>query len=175
VTGRIELSLKELKKAPPILLPNGHKVVQLLIEEAHRKVLQSGVLATFSEIRDRFWLIKGRQQVKSVVGKCLICRKLDSRHFDQPPAPLPLDRITESDPFRATSIDFAGPIYVKRERVKRRKRREKKKNEETGLKTYIVLFICAVIRGIHLELVPDISVPKFILALRRFSGRKACA
>jgi len=43
------------------------------------------------------------------------------------------------------------------------------------LKTFIVLFICAVIHAINLKLVPGMSVPTFILTLQSFSGRKASA
>ena len=83
--------------------------------------------------------------------------------------------ITESDAFRTTGIDFTGPIYVKNELVKRRRGREKRENQETRLKTYLVLFIRVVTHAIHLELVPSMSVPTFILTLRSFSGRKASA
>jgi len=68
-TGRIEPSLEKRQNAPPILLPNGQYVVQLLIKETHRKVLRSGECATLAELRDRSWLVKGRQQVKKIVGK----------------------------------------------------------------------------------------------------------
>ncbi len=70
---RIDLSLVERQKAPPILLTSGHYVSKLLIEEAYQKVLNSSVRATLAELRERFWLVKRRQQIKAVVGKFLIC------------------------------------------------------------------------------------------------------
>ena len=41
------------------------------------------------------------------------------------------------------------------------------------MKVYVCLFTCAVTRAVHLELVTDLSVETFLLAVRRFSGRRS--
>jgi len=66
----------------------------------------------------------------------------------------------EAPPFTYTAIDFAGPMYVGRE-----------KGEE-GNKVWICLFTCCVTRDIHLELVSDMSTVTFVRALKRFSARR---
>ena len=37
---------------------------------------------------------------------------------------------------------------------------------------YVCLFTCCSTRAVHLELVPDLSVNSFLLAFRRFVGRR---
>ena len=41
------------------------------------------------------------------------------------------------------------------------------------MKVYVCLFTCAVTRAVHLELVTDLSVETFLLAVRRFSGHRS--
>ena len=40
-------------------------------------------------------------------------------------------------------------------------------------KVYICLFTCAAIRAVHLEVVNDLSVGTFLLAVRRFASRQS--
>ena len=55
------------------------------------------------------------------------------------------------------SVDHAGPLYA-RDAVK--------------TKFYILLFTCAVIRAVHLELVGSLSTQDIVLAFRRFVSRR---
>ena len=66
------------------------------------------------------------------------------------PPPLPKMRVNESKPFEVTGVNFTGALYVKE------LSREKK--------VYICLFTCACTRGVHLEIVSDLTVDSFILA-----------
>ena len=58
-----------------------------------------------------------------------------------------------------TGVDFTGALYVV------------SNHQET--KAYICLFTCAATRGIHLEVVTDLSTETFLLAFRRFTSRKS--
>ena len=64
--------------------------------------------------------------------------------------------VTASRPFQVTGIDFAGPLYVKGKPLLR--------------KCYIVLFTCATIRAVHLELCSDLPTDTFLLAFQRVIG-----
>ena len=86
------------------------------------------------------------------------CRKIIGKACKPPdPPPLPGDRVQDLVPFSVTGIDFAGPLQVK--------------DESKARKMYICLFTCAVVRAIHLELVPDLTTESFLLAFRRFTSR----
>ena len=112
-------------------------------------------------MRERFWIIRGRQTVKKIVRRCVRCRKVEAKHFTLPQQPdLPEERVSDDPPFTHTGIDFAGPLYTS----------EKGANKETA-KAYVCLFTCASARAVHLELTKRLSSEAFILAFRRFTSR----
>ena len=171
VVGRIELAFEAEGSVPPILLPDKHPVTDLIIRQAHHQVLHAGTRATLTHLRETYWIVRGRQQVKRVINSCVICKKLNSRSFDELPACLPLERVREADPFQNVGVDFAGPLYVRPfnyDEIKRANPGEPMVME----KTYIALFTCAVTRAVHLELVPNLTTTEFLLTLRAFIGRR---
>ncbi|GBM03662.1 hypothetical protein AVEN_134896-1 [Araneus ventricosus] len=115
-----------------------------------------GVDGTLTQLREQFWIIKGRQFVKNVLNDCIICRRYKVKTGTQVVAPLPPDRIQEHSPFDVSGVDFAGPFYV----------------NDSNTKCYLIIFTCAVIRAVHLELVPNMSTDSFLLAFRRFISRR---
>ncbi|GFS88495.1 integrase catalytic domain-containing protein [Trichonephila clavipes] len=64
-----------------------------MVRDPHEKVFHGGVSETLLEIRERFWLIKGRQTVKNILKKRLICKRFSSTSGVQVPAPLPALRV----------------------------------------------------------------------------------
>ena len=77
-----------LKNAPipfnarfPIFLPSSSHFTNLVINECHLKVLHNGVRETLTELRSCFWVVKGRQVVKTVIGKCSVCKKIEVMQF----------------------------------------------------------------------------------------------
>ena len=79
----------------------------------HKRLHHAGVRATLAELKERFWPIRCRQQVKRVLWKCVICQKLQSPPFDEIAAPLPLGRTRQATPFEIVGVDFAGSFLVK--------------------------------------------------------------
>ncbi len=112
-TGRMELAIRERDREPPILLPDNHPVVDLIVRDTHQRLLHAGLRSTHGEMREYFWVVKGRQQVKKVLNKCVICRKIQSRPFDELAAPIPIERVRKARPFDSCGVDFAGPLYYK--------------------------------------------------------------
>jgi len=72
-------------------------------------------------------------------------------------APLPAEHVQASTPFAVTGLDFAVPLYTKK---------------DTSAKSYILLLTCATMRALHLEVSSDMSVDKFLMALDRFVSRE---
>ena len=158
-TGRLGKSDLDLEAREPIVLPKGHEFTTLVIKRCHDCVLHSGVRSTLAQLRSKYWVPKGRQEVKRVLGACLICRKWNSKPCTRPQqAALPEFRVTRSAPFVNAGVDFAGPLFV---------------TTKDGMsKVYIALFTCCVTRAVHLELVEDLTAPTFLRCLRRFIGRR---
>jgi len=54
--------------------------------------------------------------VKKLLGACFVCKKLEGKPFESPPAAvLPYIRVTEAPQFTCVGADFAGPLMVKEE------------------------------------------------------------
>ncbi|XP_035222580.1 uncharacterized protein LOC118195385 [Stegodyphus dumicola] len=77
----------------------------------------AGVAETLTQIREKFWILKGRQRVKSNINKCVICYRFKAKPLSQDIAPLPIERITEANPFEVVGLDFAGPMSTKDEEL----------------------------------------------------------
>ena len=116
-------------------------------------MLHAGIRTTLAEVREEFWIIRGRQQVKKHLSHCVACRKQTSRHFDESPAMLPLDRIREAEPFEIMGVDYAGPLLClgglltrarKKEAEKRWAEQRKEKEEITYEESpYASFYLCS--------------------------------
>ena len=73
--GRLVHSGLDVEAKTPIDLPKEHRVTNLLIERCHERVLHSGLRATLAEIRAKYWIPRGRQVVKKLLGRCVMCRR----------------------------------------------------------------------------------------------------
>ncbi|XP_064488373.1 uncharacterized protein LOC135400472 [Ornithodoros turicata] len=159
VGGRLEALPDPSDLKHPILLPSHHRLTSLIIMYAHLRLCHASIHTTLLDLRDRYWLLKGRQTVKRVLRQCRRCRRTRLRPESALVAPLPRERITPTTTFNVTGVDFCGPLYV---RV----------SSSASSKAYAALFTCAVTRAIHLELVTNMTAPAFLLAFRRFVARR---
>lgn len=138
----------------PIILPDKHSVVESLIRDLHRRSCHVGVQGLLCMLREKYWILRGRRAVRSVINKCVICRRFNSKPIVVEQPPLPADRVGNSVPFGITGVDFAGPLFLR-----------------SGNKCWICLFTCAVYRAVHLELTNSLSTSSFLQVLRRFVAR----
>ena len=157
--GRFKNSCLFENVKSPKLLPRKDHFSELVVLDNHVKLLHSGVSHTLSRVRQEYWLLKGRTEVRRIILNCRLCRRIEGRPYKLPTmAPLPKQRVTESSPFTFTGLDYLGPLYIKE-----------------GLqykKVWVCLFTCLCVRAIHLELVSDMTSIQFLLALRRFVARR---
>jgi len=141
----------------PILLDGSHHVTHLLISHTHVHLHHLGVRVVLSHLRHEFWILGARQNIKKVLRTCLPCKIASNARGQVVEAPLPAERLQPSTPFAVTGLDFAGPLYAKKDQ---------------SAKSYILLLTCATTRALHLELLSDMPVDKFLMALDRFVSRR---
>ncbi|GBN58191.1 hypothetical protein AVEN_159183-1 [Araneus ventricosus] len=154
VQTRLILSQDPEDFTHPTVLPD-HPLLERLVLHTHRSLMHAGVLTTLAQLREKFWIPKGRRVVKAILRQCIKCKRLTAGKVNPDPAPLPPDRIHRVAAFQITGADLAGPLSLR-----------------GGSKAWIVLFTCAVYRAVHLELVSSLSTESFMQALRRFWARR---
>ncbi len=163
--GRLEHSDLNIDAKFPVLIPKRCGIENLIIRDAHARVLHYGRKDTLNEIRSEYWLIQGRARVTSFVHRCNLCRKFDGKLLKKlPAAPLPDYRVQCCDPFTNVGVDYLGPIHVYPTPANTR---------TTVGKVHVVLYTCANTRMVHLDLVPDTGCYAFINSLKRFVGRRS--
>ena len=54
-----------------------------------------------------------RSLVKSIIFKCVGCRRLRAKQCTQKMSDLPVDRISQTAPFENVGCDFFGPFQIK--------------------------------------------------------------
>ena len=97
----------------PLLLRRNSYFTKLIILRSHEKVFHSGLEATLSNVRMRYWITKGRQTVKTVLKNCFICNLVKGKFIVPRKIPiLPNFRVNCSFEFDSVGVDFAGPLYV---------------------------------------------------------------
>ncbi|XP_030586866.1 uncharacterized protein LOC115781376 [Archocentrus centrarchus] len=143
----------------PVILPQKHHVSELIIWHFHKLTGHSGAERVLSEIRQSFWIVRGRITVKRVLARCIPCKRHRAPISTQYMADLPADRVTPSQPpFTSVGVDYFGPINIRRGRGE--------------VKRYGCLFTCLTTRAIHLEVAHSLDTDSFINALQRFMARR---
>ena len=100
----------------------------------------------------------GRSVVRSVILRCVVCKRFEGRPIRAPrQPPLPDFRVRGAPAFMFAAVDFAGPLWVR--------------DKEMSRKIWICLFTCCVCRAIHL-VVFDMTTTAFLRCVKRFAARR---
>ncbi|KRZ47836.1 hypothetical protein T02_819, partial [Trichinella nativa] len=163
VGGRLRRSTLPPESKHPIILPHNHPVTELLIKDHHVRQMHAGVNQTLVAIRTKFWIIRARNAVKKIIRSCPVCRRVDAQPYRLRMGELPADRVTETQPFIHTGVDFAGPLFI---------RPDVRGRDVRVNKAYVCIFTCMTTRAVHLELLREQTTDSFLQGLRRFISRR---
>ncbi|PIC11432.1 hypothetical protein B9Z55_029091 [Caenorhabditis nigoni] len=137
-----------------------HKLAELIAMDSHNSLLHQGPKDTIRDINQRYWIPKLTALARRIRKKCVTCKKRHGRPYTYPFATeLPSIRTQTCRPFQHDGLDYFGPISYKTA-------------AGTTGKLWVMLITCLITRAVHLEVVPDNSTSSFLLAMRRFIGRR---
>ncbi|CAB0044541.1 unnamed protein product, partial [Trichogramma brassicae] len=163
VGGRLQNATIEEEHRHPILLPSYQHVTDLIIRNYHLRLHHAGIQTTLTNIRHRFWLLDGKNQVRKIIRRCVTCFRHHPVPIQSKMGNLPSSKVREAYAFEHTGVDYFGPIFIK----------EKKFRNRTRVKAYGCVFICMATKAVHIEIVSNLTTDGFLGALRRFIGRRA--
>ena len=127
--------------------PRDHHLTRLVVLNAHTKVHHSGPKDRNQvQILDSERTVPGENDNKEMQYLSTYGRPTLQSSATSSTTRLPSKR---SSPFVATGVDFAGPFYVRYP------------GGSEVHKVWLCLFTCAIVRAVHLELVPDMSACTF--------------
>ena len=144
----------------PVILPRKNHVVDSLIRHSHRLDGHCGVEYTHNQLRQKWWIIQGRQAVRGVLGKCVPCQRQKKPVEVQKMGPLPASRLEIGAPFQVAGVDVCGPFASKIGKSR------------ATFKVYCLVCTCFTSRAIHLEPLEDLSTAAFLRALTRIQARR---
>ena len=138
----------------PVYIPAKHVLSEMVVKQAHLRTVHGGVGLIMSKVHEEHWIPKLRALAKKVLSRCYRCKRFHTTAEPSPPqGNLPKERTEGEMPFDVVGVDYAGPIYY-----------QSKKDEK---KSYILLYTCSLTRGLHLELLPDLSCEEFLASFKR--------
>ncbi len=76
--------------------------MSLTVKKSHQRVRHNGTKETLTEVRSRFWIVKGRSLVRKLVRQCAICQRYEGAHYQVPPPPTTITGVPR---------DGEAPVY----------------------------------------------------------------
>ncbi|XP_025997196.2 uncharacterized protein LOC105199694 [Solenopsis invicta] len=162
VGGRLKNSDLQYDACHPILLPRHYKLTRRIIKLEHDINMHPGAQATMAFVRQRFWPLSLRSTTRNIIQKCITCFKAKPRFSEATMGSLPAGRVTVSRPFCHCGVDYAGPVGT----------REERRRNARNSKAYVAIFVCFATKGVHIEIVSDLTSEAFIAAFKRFISRR---
>lgn len=107
------MKMQVLVKVPDVLsyFLKRTNITRLVVENAHKLCLHTGISQTLARVRHKYWVPRGRAMVRSVISACTICRKIEGGPYKMPyMPPIPNMRVSESSQFIYTGLDYLGPL-----------------------------------------------------------------
>jgi hypothetical protein len=184
LAGRTKLAeqLQFSARFPLLLHPKSHLTL-LIVRHAHEIQLEhiGGANSLLAFLNTKYWIPTPTPLLKRVISSCVICRKRDAVPTVQIMAPLPSYRVPSGErltPFGVVALDVAGPFWTTPDMgpmtIANRTRSAADPPVEVGpVKRYMLVFRCAAIAAIHIELLVRMDTSAFLLALDNFISLRA--
>nr|XP_054775475.1 uncharacterized protein LOC129283919 [Lytechinus pictus] len=114
VGGRLRHAMIPSEAKHQVILPKKHHVTSLLVRHIHHRVGHQGLNHVLADIRQRYWILGAGVVVRSMLKKCVNCRKYQAKLGKQKMSDLPSFRLEATKPaFTNVGMDYFGPFDIK--------------------------------------------------------------
>ncbi|KAL3979219.1 Rab5 GDP/GTP exchange factor [Sarotherodon galilaeus] len=159
VGGRLSRAVMSEDSKHPVIIAKELHISNLILQHIHKEVGHGGRNHILSKLHQKYWIPGAGTLIRSIMSRCVTCRRFHGAAGQQQMAELPESRVTpEKPPFSFVGVDYFGPFEVKHGR--------------SLVKRYGVIFNCLAIRAVHIEVASSLDTDSFINALRRFIARR---
>jgi hypothetical protein len=159
VGGRLNHSSLDVDAKHQVILPKNHVISRLIINHVHSISGHSGREYVLALLRKKYWITHGNSAVRTVLSRCIDCKKKHGRVEQQKMANLPEDRlVADKPPFSFVGTDFFGAFLVKRGRAQ--------------VKRYGLIFTCMTTRTVPFEVTHGLDTDSFLCGISRFIARR---
>jgi hypothetical protein len=104
VGGRLQKSTLPFQSIHQVILPANHHFTKLVSSE-HYRLLHAGPQLLIASLRERYWIPKLWNMVKTVMHHCLTCYRHKVQASQQLMSELPSIRVRPARPFLTTGVD----------------------------------------------------------------------
>ncbi|XP_062716335.1 uncharacterized protein LOC134291918 [Aedes albopictus] len=161
VGGRLRNAPVSEDRKHPMVIDHRHPLASVIIQHYHQKMLHSGQQVVIASTRERFWILNIRKLARKVLHECVTCFRMRPRCQEQLMAELPPERVNPAPPFLKVGVDYCGPFLV-----------SYPQRRSPPVKCFVAIFVCLVVKAVHVELVADLTTEAFLAALKRFTARR---
>lgn len=112
VGGRLHNAVIPFETKHPALLPQRHRLTDLVIDQVHSQNCHPGISTKLYLLRQNFWILSCRRAVIRCRRGCTFCFRQNPRPFVPSMGNLPVTRISQVKPFSCSGVDYAGPFFV---------------------------------------------------------------
>ncbi|XP_068708020.1 uncharacterized protein [Montipora foliosa] len=114
VGGRLDRAELPHDAAHPMILPKKHHITQLIVADVYNRCRYPGVNHVLTQVRNLYWVIDGRQEVKNWDKECKACERRGAQPAVQIMAPLTKSRLgTTMRAFAKCCVDMLGPLQTR--------------------------------------------------------------
>ncbi|KAL4009002.1 hypothetical protein ACER0C_002854 [Sarotherodon galilaeus] len=138
VGGRLSRAVMSEDSKHPVIIAKELHISNLILQHIHKEVGHGGRNHILSKLHKKYWIPGAGTLIRSIMSRCVTCRRFHGAAGQQQMAELPESRVTpEKPPFSFVGVDYFGPFEVKRGR--------------SLVKRYGVIFTCLAIRAVHIK------------------------
>ena len=95
----------------PVYLPDTAPYTVKVVRHAHVVTLHGGAALTMANVRERFWVLRLRKLVNTILKNSWGCKRFTAIPAQSPPPGLlPRERTEGNTPFNVIGVDFTGPV-----------------------------------------------------------------